>query len=109
MKGKCDVDFTRHPSERAKDEGGRRRRHRRHIIKMGAGAIGGGDRGGGVNFGVVDNFPYPPFVTHSTLTSPAEEGRKKGKFDPSFPPSHPPNSEVRSCAIRPWEQLEHTS
>ena len=70
MKGKCDVDFTRHPTDADAvisskwERGGRR------------GGRAGGGSGGEVNFGVVDNFPYPPFVTHSTLTS-AQVGGKE--------------------------------
>ena len=46
-----------------------------------------------MNFGVVDNFPYPPFVTHSTLTS----GKKEKSSTPSFLPVP-----VASASVRPF-------
>lgn len=50
-----------------------------------------------MNFGVVDNFPYPPFVTHSTLTSP-EEGKEKRKIRSLLPTLS--SSKFRSPALR---------
>ena len=67
MKRKCDVDFTRLPPPPS---------YHQNV------SGGGGGGGGEVNFGVVDNFPYPPFVTHSTLTS----GKKEKSSTPSFLP-----------------------